>query len=129
MPGGDRTGPAGQGPMTGRAAGYCAGYSVPGFVNPIPGHGFWGQGRGGGRGRRNRYYAMGLPGWARGVHGRPAFSNAMSYGGVAPYTPPYTPTVTKEQELDALKAQADYFENTLDEIKKRVEELDAEYEK
>jgi hypothetical protein len=37
MPGGDRTGPAGAGPMTGRAAGYCAGYGVPGYVNPAVG--------------------------------------------------------------------------------------------
>lgn len=36
MPGGDRTGPLGQGPMTGRAAGYCAGSDVPGYANPIP---------------------------------------------------------------------------------------------
>ena len=26
MPGGDRTGPLGQGPMTGRGAGYCGGF-------------------------------------------------------------------------------------------------------
>ena len=31
MPLGDGTGPGGMGPMTGRAAGYCAGYPVPGF--------------------------------------------------------------------------------------------------
>jgi len=37
MPGGDGTGPRGMGPMTGRAAGYCAGFPVPGFANPIPG--------------------------------------------------------------------------------------------
>ena len=42
MPGGDRTGPAGMGPMAGRAAGYCAGYPVPGFMNPVPRGGFWG---------------------------------------------------------------------------------------
>lgn len=36
MPAGDGTGPAGLGPMTGRAAGYCAGYPVPGFMNFIP---------------------------------------------------------------------------------------------
>jgi hypothetical protein len=41
MPRGDRTGPAGAGPMSGRAAGYCAGYLVPGFMNPIRGRGFW----------------------------------------------------------------------------------------
>jgi hypothetical protein len=34
MPLGDGTGPTGMGPMTGRAAGYCAGYPVPGFMNP-----------------------------------------------------------------------------------------------
>lgn len=34
MPRGDGTGPAGMGPMTGRAAGYCAGYQSPGFMNP-----------------------------------------------------------------------------------------------
>jgi len=33
MPLGDRTGPAGKGPMTGRKLGYGAGYSVPGFMN------------------------------------------------------------------------------------------------
>jgi hypothetical protein len=40
MPGGDGTGPVGSGPMTGRAAGFCAGYPVPGYMNPIPGPGF-----------------------------------------------------------------------------------------
>ena len=37
MPGGDGTGPAGMGPMTGWGAGYCAGNSVPGFTNPFRG--------------------------------------------------------------------------------------------
>ncbi|MHC4199744.1 MAG: DUF5320 domain-containing protein, partial [Planctomycetota bacterium] len=45
MPRGDGTGPAGTGPMTGRAAGFCAGYPVPGFMNPTPGRGFAGRGR------------------------------------------------------------------------------------
>jgi len=34
MPAGDGTGPMGWGPMSGRAAGYCAGFAVPGYVNP-----------------------------------------------------------------------------------------------
>jgi Family of unknown function (DUF5320) len=34
MPFGDGTGPSGMGPMTGRAAGFCAGYPVPGYRNP-----------------------------------------------------------------------------------------------
>jgi hypothetical protein len=37
MPRGDRTGPAGMGPMTGRAAGYCTGSGTPGFMNPYGG--------------------------------------------------------------------------------------------
>jgi len=45
MPFGDGTGPAGLGPMTGRAAGFCAGYPVPGYMNPVVGGaGFYGAG-------------------------------------------------------------------------------------
>ncbi|MGC9309371.1 MAG: DUF5320 domain-containing protein [Candidatus Nanoarchaeia archaeon] len=43
MPQGDRTGPAGQGPMTGRGLGFCAGNDSPGFTQP--GIGFRGGGR------------------------------------------------------------------------------------
>ena len=39
MPRGDGTGPAGLGPMTGRSAGYCAGYGVP-DKNAWPGRGY-----------------------------------------------------------------------------------------
>ncbi len=33
MPWGDGTGPWGTGPRTGRAAGFCSGYRMPGFMN------------------------------------------------------------------------------------------------
>jgi hypothetical protein len=55
MPRGDGTGPAGSGPMTGRASGFCSGYAVPGYMNPVPGAGsgrtgyvpgFYNRGRG-----------------------------------------------------------------------------------
>ncbi|HQO74466.1 MAG TPA: DUF5320 domain-containing protein, partial [Candidatus Marinimicrobia bacterium] len=66
MPRGDGTGPARIGPMTGRAAGFCAGYNVPGYANPYVGRGFGGgMGRGRGRGFRHWFYATGLPRWAR----------------------------------------------------------------
>ena len=55
MPRGDRTGPEGLGPMTGRAAGYCAGYDVPGFANPVGGRGGFGRGMGYGRGFRRGF--------------------------------------------------------------------------
>ncbi|MBN2138695.1 MAG: DUF5320 domain-containing protein [Sedimentisphaerales bacterium] len=125
MPGGDGTGPAGMGPMTGRAAGYCAGYSVPGYMNFVGGRGRFGIGRrgGGGWGRRNWYYATGLPRWARVGYGMPAYS-----GGANPYAygaAPMGPSITPQQELDGLKGQAEYFEDSLAGIKKRIEELES----
>ena len=45
MPFGNGTGPAGMGPMTGRAAGFCTGFGVPGYMNPVAGRaGFYGFG-------------------------------------------------------------------------------------
>jgi len=130
MPFGDGTGPVGAGPMTGRAAGFCAGFPVPGYMNPIGGRGFWGWGRGfwgRGRGWRNWYYATGLPGWARAAYGWPAWGtiiNPYAYGGM-----PFSPALTPEQELDNLKNQAGYLEETLDEIKKRIEEIESQKDK
>ena len=49
MPRGDGTGPNGQGPLTGRGRGYCAGYNSPGFANGVPAGGrgmAWRRGRG-----------------------------------------------------------------------------------
>lgn len=125
MPGGDGTGPGGMGPMTGRAAGYCAGYPVPGFMNPIPGRGFWGWGRGGGWGRRNWFYATGLTGWQRAGLNYPAAAGAWPS---AAYASPFAPTMTREQQLDLLKGQAEYFEDALDGIKKRIDELESQAE-
>ena len=92
MPRGNRTGPWGAGPMTGRAVGYCAGYSVPGYANPVGGYG---QGWGRGRGR----------GWGRGF-GRGRFVYPQP-GGVQPaYPQPIQPIAqpqTPEQEVAALE--------------------------
>jgi len=121
MPGGDRTGPLGAGPMTGRAAGYCAGYSTPGYMKPGPGWGFgiWGRGgRGGGRGWRNWFHATGLTGWQR---VRPGWS---AYGAPWGYPTPYASNITKEQEIETLKGQAKYFEDAVEEIRKRIQDLE-----
>jgi len=64
MPFGDGTGPRGMGPMTGRGAGYCAGFGQPGFTNPVSRRGRFGFGLG--RGRRYGYpyagrYGLGTP--------------------------------------------------------------------
>lgn len=115
MPFGNGTGPAGMGPMTGRAAGYCAGYNMPGYANPFSGRGFGGRGgRGGGWGRRGAWYGTpyyGVPAYGVPAYGVPAY-------GTAPYSP--------GQELDALKAQAQYLQETLEGINKKVAELEKE---
>ncbi len=80
MPRGDGTGPMGMGPMTGRGAGYCAGFSVPGFMNPMGGRLGLGMGRGrgfrpyshygGGRFSAQPYgYGAGYPGYGAGYPG------------------------------------------------------------
>jgi hypothetical protein len=66
MPRGDKKGPEGEGPMSGRGAGLCAGGDAPGYKNR---RGVRGIGPGcGGRGRRgfrNWFHATRLPGWMR----------------------------------------------------------------
>ena len=101
MPGGDRTGPLGAGPKTGRGMGYCSGYNLPGSANQSadPRSRFGSGYRGRGRGWRNRFYATGIPGWA----------------------PP-----TAEQETANLKAQADSLKAQLEAIQKRIETLTKE---
>ena len=71
MPRGNRTGPLGDGPMSGRGAGYCAGNDRPGFANSGRGFGrgmgqgqgmAYGRGRGQGRGQ-GRGMGYGGPGF------------------------------------------------------------------
>jgi len=94
------------GPRTGRAAGFCAGFQQPGYMNPVPGRG------GGGHGRRNWFYATGLPGRARGACG---------------YTTPAMPGVPSESQ--ALKGQAELLQSQLDLVNQRINELEAKTNK
>ena len=121
MPGGDRTGPAGMGPMTGRAAGYCAGYGAPGYMNPGPRRGYgmgWGGGWGRGRGYRGRFYAAGRPGWAG--YGYPP------EWGAPPTDGRYSPQMTTEQEAEFLRNQAKVLSDQLEALSKRLAELEEE---
>ena len=101
MPRGDRTGPMGSGPMTGRGAGFCAGNAVPGFMNKMPGGGA-GFGHGRGMGRKS----------GRGFQGAP-FSVLLTSG-------------AQVDELSVLKNQARYFGEALKSINGRISELEAE---
>ena len=125
MPWGDRTGPLGLGPRTGRGLGYCSGYPYPGYMNPI-GRGWWGFGRGRGwfggwgRGWRHRhwFYATGLPGWAR-----------AGYPYAPPWVYPYGVGMSPEQEAELLAKEAELLKKELDEINKRIKTLEKERKK
>ncbi|NMC20049.1 MAG: DUF5320 domain-containing protein [Thermogutta sp.] len=125
MPGGDRTGPLGLGPMTGRAAGYCAGFGIPGYVNSPYGRGFWGwgRGRGGGRGRSRWFYAAGFGGRPAAFVSRTAVAWPRPVGPLGLAFFPGFPGITPQQEVDALKGRAEYFEGVLDGIRRRIDEL------
>lgn len=98
MPYGDRRGPDGFGPMTGRGMGYCAGYDRPGYANQDYGRGY---GRGFGRG----------------------YGRGMGYGHAYPaYYPANVSNVSEktvlENDIKILKEQLSSMEDRLSEINK-----------
>jgi hypothetical protein len=114
MPRGDRTGPVGYGPMTGRGAGFCAGSPVPGYFSPM-GRGFRGRGRGfgyygSGRGFRHQFYAADMPLWAR---------DAYNFQPVPGYYEKYS----QESEVKALSQEAKLLKQELKAIEDRLEQL------
>jgi hypothetical protein len=105
--------------MTGRGAGYCAGYNVPGCLN---GGGFGGGrggrgGGGGGWGRRNRFWATGMTGWQRAGVPEPL---------PPAYVPPapVDPAAAQAARLVELKNQAIHLEQALAGIRSQIEALD-----
>ena len=105
MPQGDRTGPAGQGPMTGRGMGFCAGNDRPGFMEP--GIGF----RGGGR-----FRAFNRGGFGRGFRFRQRIFQQ-------PVIAQEPVELTKEQEKKLLEAEKKEIEAEKADIEKRLKEL------
>jgi hypothetical protein len=92
--------------MTGRGAGYCAGFAAPGNMNVSPGR-FGGRGPGFGRGRG---FGMG-----RGMGYR--------WQALAPIYP-YSPHYTASDEAEMLSQQARNLEAHLNEIKDRLAKLE-----
>lgn len=112
MPGFDRTGPAGSGPMTGGGRGRCN----PATAGTIPTYaGGYGYGRGLGL-RRGFRGGSGPRGGIRRGYGR-------SYG----WYPPDADLIYRSDavdEMDMLKTEADYLKKSLDAIKTRIDELE-----
>jgi hypothetical protein len=114
MPGGDRTGPQGQGPRTGRGLGYCSGYDHPGYAKNTYSRGcgfFRRQGRGFGRGRGFRYHVFDIPIYP-------------SYYPSEPY-----PRPDAEEEKTFLQQAIRDLENEIKNLKDRLSQLDKEQNK
>ncbi len=110
MPRGNRTGPSGQGPRTGRGLGYCAGYSTPGYTRNF-GMG-WGRGYGGGRG------------WGGGGRGRGRGFYPGEYHYPPEYPVPISPLSTQINPED----EAKYLEDSLNGLKKEIELIEKRLE-
>ncbi len=106
MPRGNRTGPWGMGPRTGRGLGYCAGYPSPGYTKG-PGMGL-GRSYGWGRGWRG-------VGWSQ---GRRFYS----------YPSDMIPPESIPSSFSAPEEESKYLENTLIALKKEVEFIEKRIE-
>ena len=129
MPGLNRTGPRGMGPMTGRRMGHCAGNNTPEILNQSPRFGLrrgFGRGTGLGFGRGAGFGRS--FGWRR-MEFTPPIAPAAKYTYQEPaYPQPTQPT--KEQETQIIEEDIKYLEaeqkeiNTeLDATRKRLEEI------
>ncbi|MCK4388793.1 MAG: DUF5320 domain-containing protein [Desulfobacterales bacterium] len=118
MPGLDGTGPRGEGPMTGGARGFCN----PAGAAYRPRYG-WGYGYGRGWGFRRGSGPGYGSGWGYGRGFGPGGYYPGWGGGYAPvYGPPYP--MDPAQEASMLKAEADSMRSALDEINRRLGELE-----
>lgn len=107
MPQGDRTGPQGQGKLTGRGMGFCTGFDTPGFANfQLRRECINGFGRGFGLGFRRRNRAI-------------QFQMPVQQDNKSQY-----PTViTEKEEKEYLEVELKALKQETEEIQKRLKEL------
>jgi len=119
MPRGDGTGPWGQGAMTGRGLGYCAGYDAPGYAAPGPGLGMArGWGGGGGRG-----WGRGAGGGGRGMRWNAPQAGWQPGWQAAPVAPPMAAPAVDQQAV--LQQQQEYLKAQLARIEQQLSSLSA----
>jgi len=112
MPGGNKKGPEGKGPMTGKKMGYCSGNSTPGsFMNRHNGNcnstEEYEKGRGRGGGFRNMFCATGL-----------SRRNRFSERDV------YSMNLSGLDEERILRRRMEYLKNEMDYTTEMLEKLD-----
>ena len=117
MPGGDRTGPMGQGSKTGRAMGYCSGSDSPGYTTGVPA----GAGRGAGRGAGVGMGRGAGRGAGRGFRCRriPGFGRAGGFAARGDYPGYYYPAPAQA----SAESEVDFLENQIISLKQEIEGL------
>jgi hypothetical protein len=121
MPRGDRRGPEGAGPMTGRALGYCAGNDKPGFTaNAAPQRAGRGLRNGAGRGPRfGRGRGIGYGGSLSAGQGR----GAVYVPTAADDAEEFNSEENREREITRLENLANTLANELEIVKKQINQL------
>ncbi len=99
MPGGDRTGPMGQGPFTGRGLGNCLAYGIPALAGSAAFFGF---------GRRRGWFGRGA---GRGFGA--GFGRGMGWGFAQNFG---MGTPSRNDELTALKEEAKAIQDRISEL-------------
>ena len=115
MPRGDKSGPDGRGPITGRGAGFCAGFSFPGFRNSNV------CGDGAGCGFRKGFRKGIGKGFERGdgsARGDSLGYNHSAAGQGAEFG---------ADEQKALKSQAEYLQENLNKINQRIKDIEGRH--
>jgi len=97
MPGFNGTGPRGMGPMTGGGRGFCSPWGTGAASHAY-----------------GRFQGMG--------YGYPYYGAAPAVPGAVPFAPP----MTREQELDFLKNQAQTMRGQLEQIESRIQQMGSE---
>ena len=135
MPSGDRTGPLGQGPRTGRARGFCSGYDAPGYEDGLYRNRDWAVGknqparlgrrgagtRGGGFGRRAR------TGYAAGADQSYVADRLYSFGLLLSeliQQVPWQDILHKRDEMEGLKTEAKRLKRSNEELEEKLRKLE-----
>ncbi len=116
MPHGDRTGPTGAGPRTGRLRGFCMGFGIPGTSNRVQDSASPGKGAGG-QGRRNRFPDTGLTGRQRSA----GFGLGRGLSGFSASDSDFVPG----SQMETLRAQAESWKKLWSKSNERIQTLES----
>ncbi|MDD3969198.1 MAG: DUF5320 family protein [Proteiniphilum sp.] len=136
MPTGDRTGPMGQGPRTGRARGFCSGFDAPGYEDGLYRNRGWGAGRNqptrlGRRGAVTRGAGFGrgagtgrVAGIGQGYSADRLYSFGLLLSELIQHVP-WQDILHKRDEMEGLKTEAKKLKRSNEELEEKLRKLES----